>query len=621
MHWIKKVRITTKFVGSIAALFGGVALFIALFFPARQEAQMMRYLDEQAATLALTIAHGAGAGLFFEDATSVNASLEALAEVEKVRFALIYGESGAVVGAHRQDDAAAFTQRIEAELGGAEVHSSRMGDLWITHAPVVFNGARIGEIVLATSLQSVQADVAANRWVALLAGLAIAIIGSLLFAGLTLFIVRPIKKLETAALAVAGGDVDVTVAVETQDEIGTLAGAFNRMVENIRHSLAEVQHKSDEAEAAAEAARQAGAEAQAQRAYLTERVEVMLEEMDRFAEGDLSVSLTAERDDDIGRLYDGFNRAVGTIRQMLQRVEATVGSAAQSTDQINEATHTLRVGADEQARQAVEVAAAVEEMSRTIIENAQTATMTAEIATGCDRAAREGGQVVRQTVQMMHRIAAGVRETAQTVEGLGDASRQIGEITSVIDDIASQTNLLALNAAIEAARAGEQGRGFAVVADEVRKLAERTSQATRQITEMIKTIQAETQKSVHAIRTGADEATDGLKLADQTGTALDKIVTEVERLIDMINQIAAASEEQSATSEEIARSVTSIQQVSTSSRADIGGVSQSVDYLHTLMSELTQQVHHFRLDADDRSGDGMPWAPRQAPATVPHPFH
>jgi len=197
----------------------------------------------------------------------------------------------------------------------------------------------------------------------------------------------------------------------------------------------------------------------------------------------------------------------------------------------------------------------------------------------------------------MRDISNVVSESAGSIGKLGDSSKQIGDIISVIDDIAYQTNLLALNAAIEAARAGEQGRGFAVVADEVRKLAERTGEATKQIAEMIKKIQSETQDAVTAMDKGTNEVREGIELADKAGASLQEILESIQSVLDRINQIAQASEEQSATSEQISASVTSISQVARDSAQQVDGVAATAEEMASLTQQLSKLMSHFKVTA------------------------
>jgi len=197
---------------------------------------------------------------------------------------------------------------------------------------------------------------------------------------------------------------------------------------------------------------------------------------------------------------------------------------------------------------------------------------------------------VSQAIDGMNRISASVMESARTIETLGKSSDEIGEIIAVIYDIADQTNLLALNAAIEAARAGEQGRGFAVVADEVRKLAERTTKATKEIASMIKSIQSDTDGAVKSMSAGTEEVEKGVSLVNQAGGSLDQIVEVVASVTDMIQQIATAAEEQSAAAEEIS---TNVEAVATITKETATGANQSsvaTQELTRLASDLQQMV-------------------------------
>jgi methyl-accepting chemotaxis protein len=260
----------------------------------------------------------------------------------------------------------------------------------------------------------------------------------------------------------------------------------------------------------------------------------------------------------------------------------------------------MAAATQEQSAQTDDVASAVEEMSRTITENARSAQRTAEVAEQNGSIAHEGGKAVLNTIEKMKDIAKVVQNSATSIEKLGKSSQEIGEIISVIEDIADQTNLLALNAAIEAARAGEQGRGFAVVADEVRKLAERTSDATKQIAKMIKSIQNETNDAVIVMQTGTKEVENGIKLADEAGQSLRSIVDSSQELINMITQISAASEEQSTTSEEISHNVMSISKVTSETARQVEDIASASDGLRQQTSILSEIMTQFQLS--DMSG-------------------
>src|SRR5690606_22095344 len=259
----------------------------------------------------------------------------------------------------------------------------------------------------------------------------------------------------------------------------------------------------------------------------------------------LTVQLQSERDDDIGRLFRGFNQAVANLRLMIVEVGHAITAAASAATQISSASEELAAGTQEQAAQAHEVAAAVEQMVATVVENARTAGQVTHAVEESQETARQGGVVVASTAAKMESIAQRTADVAAAVERFAASSEQIGAIVEVIDGIAEQTNLLALNAAIEAARAGEHGRGFAVVADEVRKLAERTSQATKEVTTIIGRLQADTAEAVAVTTRSKEGVRQGITLAEEAGTALQRIVDQAQGTSNLITQIAAASEEQS----------------------------------------------------------------------------
>lgn len=316
-----------------------------------------------------------------------------------------------------------------------------------------------------------------------------------------------------------------------------------------------------------------------------------------FASGDLTPRMRGDYKGDLAVYKENINGLGDSLSAVIREVLDAVQATASAAIQISSTSETMAVSAEEQSKQSDEVAGAVEEMARTVTENAMNAGKAAEVAEKNGDIANEGGSVVEQTVAKMRDIAGVVKQSAENIEKLGESSKQIGEIISVIDDIADQTNLLALNAAIEAARAGEQGRGFAVVADEVRKLAERTTEATKQIAGMIKGIQSETELAVAAMNQGTNEVADGISLADKAGDSLKSVVDSSRLVQDMINQIAAASEEQSSTSEQIAKNVGTISHVTNDSARRIQDIAHSSEDLSKLTEQLRTLVSQFKVDA------------------------
>ncbi len=317
------------------------------------------------------------------------------------------------------------------------------------------------------------------------------------------------------------------------------------------------------------------------------------------AGGDLTVEVTQTSNDEVGHLAASFKRMIENLRDIIGQVGEASSSVASASSEISSSTEQMAAGAQEQTSQANEVASAVEEMTKTILENSKNANDTAGTAKKARAAAEQGGKAVEDTVVGMKRIAEVVNKSAETVKTLGKSSDQIGEIVSVIDDIADQTNLLALNAAIEAARAGEQGRGFAVVADEVRKLAERTTKATKEIAGMIKTIQVETTGAVSSMEEGTKQVDEGIKLADKAGTSLHEIVELIQTLTDMVTQIAAASEQQSQASDQISKNVEGISAVTGETASGTQQIARAAEDLNGLTENLQRLVERFKLSTAD----------------------
>jgi methyl-accepting chemotaxis protein len=321
------------------------------------------------------------------------------------------------------------------------------------------------------------------------------------------------------------------------------------------------------------------------------------------ARGDLRYAHTPSLDrkmksaDELGQLTRAFDTMITYLRSIIRKVDEATAAVASASAEISASSDEMAAGAKEQNSQAAYVAKAVEDMTATINTNSRSATNATQIAERAREAATQGGKVVTATVEGMERISAVVRKSAKTVTDLGTSSDQIGEIINVIDDIADQTNLLALNAAIEAARAGEQGRGFAVVADEVRKLAERTTKATREISQMIQNIQTETRDAVAAMREGTAEVDSGIEQASAAGESLRQIVSISQEVTDTITAIANGSLQQAQASENILRnveSITSVTERTAMMTTQVAATTEDLTRLTTLLQELVSQ---FQLDS------------------------
>jgi methyl-accepting chemotaxis protein len=315
----------------------------------------------------------------------------------------------------------------------------------------------------------------------------------------------------------------------------------------------------------------------------------------RIADGDLNVQIDHTSADEIGELSESFRVMTQNLRTIIGQVASTSTQVASAANQLHSTSELIATGAEEVAAQTATVATAGEEMSATSGDIAQNCQMAAEGAHRASQAASDGAAVVEKTVAVMGLIAERVQESAKTVESLGVRSDQIGAIIGTIEDIADQTNLLALNAAIEAARAGEQGRGFAVVADEVRALAERTTRATKEIGEMIKAIQKETKGAVTAMEQGVQQVETGTVEAAKSGQALQDILAQVNDVAMQVNQIATAAEEQTATTSEISSNMMQITEVVQQTSHGAHESATAAAQLNGNAEELQRLVRQFKF--------------------------
>ncbi len=315
----------------------------------------------------------------------------------------------------------------------------------------------------------------------------------------------------------------------------------------------------------------------------------------QLADGNLSARSGYARNDELGHIARAVDRMAETFKNTVQELTGAIADLTTAAEETSAVTEQTSSGIRQQQSETEQVATAMNEMNATVHEVASNAVQAASAAHNADEQAANGRRVVSQTIEAMDALATEVEKAAEVIHSLESESESIGTVLDVIRGIAEQTNLLALNAAIEAARAGEQGRGFAVVADEVRTLAQRTQQSTQEIQVMIERLQGGARNAVQVMEAGRNRAQAGVDQAAQAGTSLEAITEAVTRINDMNTQIASAAEQQSAVAEEINRNISNISQIAEQTSEGSQQTAAASETLARLAEELQALVSRFRL--------------------------
>jgi twitching motility protein PilJ len=322
----------------------------------------------------------------------------------------------------------------------------------------------------------------------------------------------------------------------------------------------------------------------------------LLDEMGSLAEGDLTVRATVT-EDITGAIADSVNFAVEALRSLVTTINDTALHVSTSAQETQATAMHLAEAAEHQAQQITSASAAINEIAVSIDEVSKNSAESADVAQRSVQIASKGAGIVRQTIQGMDSIRDQIQETSKRIKRLGESSQEIGSIVELINDIAEQTNILALNAAIQAASAGEAGRGFAVVADEVQRLAERASGATRRIETLVQTIQADTNEAVTSMEQTTAEVVAGARLAEDAGLALGEIEKVSNDLADLIQNISEAARQQSAAATNISATMNVIQEITTQTSVGASQTAESIGNLAQLAADLRRSVQDFKLPA------------------------
>src|SRR3954466_12326495 len=384
-------------------------------------------------------------------------------------------------------------------------------------------------------------------------------------------VARPVSELVDYSHKFAAGEYSSRPHIDSDDDFGFVAENLNRSAE--RSSRAITNQEAQE--------------------NLQKSVTEFLTIVSQIARGDVTLRGRVSNDA-LGNVVDSVNYMLDNFAKVLERVRKAAIDVQSSANEILIASEEMSTGAIQQDQEITNTSSAVEQLTVSMKQVSNNAEASAEAARRALDAAEQGNRAVRDTLEGMQRIRSSVQATAKRIKALGDRSLEISEIINVINDITEQTNLLALNAAIEAARAGEAGRGFAVVADEVRKLAEHSRTATKDIAALIKAIQAETNEAVVVMEEGTKEVEVGARLADQAGKALEAISSVVRQSAELVQEISLASKQQVRGTEGVANAMQIISNITRQTSQGARQTARTVENMVKLSEQLNEALSQFR---------------------------
>jgi methyl-accepting chemotaxis protein len=426
------------------------------------------------------------------------------------------------------------------------------------------------------------------------------------------WITRPIAQLNEASRAIAEGELEQVVQVQGVDELGELAHSFNQMAAQLRDSFStlettnltlaqtnqdleqRVTQRTLELQQAKEAADQAKELSEQTKEELQQRALQLLQEVDPIRQGDLTVRARVTADE-IGTVADSYNATVESLQKIVSQVQAAATQVDYATRDNEASVQNL---SEEALRQAAEISAAlhrIEEMSEVVQAVALSAEQAEAAAQQAAQTVDEGDAAMNRTVDGIQAIRATVAETAKKVKHLGESSQRISTVVELIGSFAAQTNMLALNASIEASRAGEEGRGFAVVAAEVRALAKQSADATEEIRKLVASIQAETNEVVATMESGTEQVVSGTRLVDETRQSLNKITAATAQISRQVKAIAQAATMQTEASRTVTQTMQDVVLIANRTSEEAVQVAASFDQLRQVAQALQIEVSQFKV--------------------------
>jgi methyl-accepting chemotaxis protein len=523
------LSVRTKLSLYILALVGIEAILIFSYFPHEQNNQARLALGDKAESLASMLAYALAGPAKFGDKETADLLLGEAKKSRDLAFATVTGAAGKEITALGREEAT----RARAQAPIEELRNGRLTeDFYATERDILDpQGQRVGRLELGFSLEDVHEAVRRNRLAGLLVSGIMLVLGLLGAAAIAGKLTSPMRRTLEHLRKISTGDLTERLDLERRDEVGELASGVNKMADNVRDILVRVHASAMQVASSAE-------EISANASQITR--------------GAAQQALAA---DDTSSSMEQIAAQMQSVSKSAENLAATVEQTSTSIHKMFGSIEQVAGGAGQLSASVQETAATVEQMTSSIRRIAKNTEVVNEVSRKAALQASEGGAALKDTIERIRATASQMQESSEAIGRLSQRSQEISKIVNVIEDIADQTNLLALNAAIEAARAGEAGRGFAVVADEVRKLAERSVLATKEISDVIAAVRSETQSVIDLTRTNIHETRESAAMVERTGSLLGRIIADAEKASTLITEVNHATQEHSSAADEILATV------------------------------------------------------------------
>ncbi|KAA3619619.1 MAG: methyl-accepting chemotaxis protein [Calditrichaeota bacterium] len=550
--------------------------------------------------LTRNLSFNAKIGLVFQDTDNLQELVNGVAKESGVKLVLILDaeQNTLIKFGDEKSVAKSLIKKIKEDQKEPLLDRSFKQRVNLIH-PVINDGEAVGTVIIGLSTEKLRAKIQSANFNAILITIFMSVISIVCIAFIATKKLNQLQQIKIFAEQLASGRHGETVTVKATDEIGELAESLNIMSKRIGKAIQEAEENFAKSQESANSLAHAHEQAIKEKAALDEAANRMQKTFDRIKKGDLSEGVVLGSESEFSQVGEGLNAMLDEFSSILEQIRNMTHSLEATSQSINDVSNQITAGAEKQYGQTENITSSVKgvayslEQSQAGIKNARS------VADKAQQKANDGGVVVHRAIEGINRIASIVDDSTSTVRSLGEQSQQINDIVQVIEEIADQTNLLALNAAIEAARAGEQGRGFAVVADEVRKLAERTSQATGEIASLIKKVLQLTEDAVDAMNTGNTEMKNGRDLVQDIGGVLQDIVGSVESIQNEFEHLVENSQEQHLAGEQISEQIDLIQEVAKQNKVYVQDVQETGSGLQMQIGTLVSLVSRFKTKSSN----------------------